>query len=590
MQYKNICEGRFLQRPNRFIAYVELDGQETRVHVKNTCRCRELLTEGAKVYLTKSENQSRATAYDLVAVEKGDILINMDSQAPNQAVYEWLLAGGLFPEPTLVRPETFFLDSRFDFYVEAGEKKAFVEVKGVTLEQDGVVRFPDAPSERAVKHVEELVTAGQAGYQVYILFVVQMKGVKYFLPNEQMHMKFAHALRQAVQHGVQILCYDCAVKPDGMTLGDPVPVYLSEGEARLAKIAEPLLLWFSENKRDLPWRKDRNPYHVWVSEIMLQQTRVEAVKPYYRRFMDRLPDIHALARAPEETLLKLWEGLGYYNRVRNMQKAALQVEAEYGGEMPATYEELLKLTGIGSYTAGAIASIAFGRPEAAVDGNVLRVLSRLRMDSRLVNDGKVKAQVEEEVRRIMPVQAPGEFNQALMELGAMVCLPNGAPLCENCPLAGLCLAHETGVETDYPKKEEKKPRSIEKMTVLVIRDEDRVAVHKRPEEGLLAGLYEFPSILGHHTAEEVIAFLEGNGIKTIHIRPIESAKHIFSHREWHMIGYAVRVDELAPGDRRGSTGDWIYIHPEETREKYPIPSAFRAYTKYLKMKLGKDLF
>ena len=589
MKYCNICEGRFLQRPNRFIAYVELDGQETRVHVKNTGRCRELLTERAKVYLEKSDNPDRSTAYDLVAVEKGDLLINMDSQAPNQAVYEWLLAGGLFSAPTLVRPETVYGGSRFDFYVEAGEEKAFVEVKGVTLEKDGVVSFPDAPSERAVKHVEELVEAGRAGYQVYVLFVVQMKGVKYFLPNERMHPEFARALREAAEQGVRILCYDCQVRPDEMRLDAPVTVYLSEDEARLAGIVEPLLSWFAENKRDLPWRENRDPYRIWVSEIMLQQTRVEAVKPYFKRFMDRLPDLHALAHAPEETLLKLWEGLGYYNRVRNLQKAALQVEADYGGQMPASYEELLKLTGIGSYTAGAIASIAFGLPYPAVDGNVLRVLSRLRMDSRLINDGKVKAQVEEELRAVMPVHAPGEFNQALMEIGATVCVPNGAPLCEICPLARQCLAHQNGVESDYPKKEVKKPRVIEEMTVLVIRDENKVAVHKRPKEGLLAGLYEFPSIPGHRTPEEVISFLEENGIKTLRIRPMEAAKHIFTHKEWHMIGYAVQVDELAPGDRTGSTGDWIYIDPAQTRDNYPIPSAFRTYTKYLKMKLGKEL-
>lgn len=590
MKYSNICEGRFLERPNRFIAYVEIEGRRTKVHVKNTGRCRELLTEGTRVYLEKSDNPNRSTAYDLVAVEKGELLINMDSQAPNLAVYEWLLAGGLLPDPTLVRPETTFGSSRFDFYLEAGEVKAFVEVKGVTLENDGIVRFPDAPSERAVKHVEELIAAGQAGYQVYVLFVVQMKGVKYFLPNEKMQPEFACALSEAARQGVHVLCYDCIVEPDEMRLDAPVKVYLTEEEARLSRIAEPLLSWFSEHKRELPWRENRDPYRIWVSEIMLQQTRVEAVKPYFRRFMDRLPDLHALAHAPEETLLKLWEGLGYYNRVRNLQKAALQVEEDYGGRMPASYEELLKLTGIGSYTAGAIASIAFGLPYPAVDGNVLRVLSRLRRDNRLINDTKVKALVERELRAVMPADAPGDFNQALMEIGATVCVPNGAPLCENCPLAELCLAHQEGVETEYPKKEGKKPRTIEEMTVLVIRDENTVAVRRRKEVGLLAGLYEFPSLEGHRTAEEVVAFLAENGIRTLRVRPMEPAKHIFTHKEWHMIGYAVQVDELAEGERTGSNGDWIYIDPAETRENYPIPSAFRAYTKYLKMKLGKELF
>lgn len=358
----------------------------------------------------------------------------------------------------------------------------------------------------------------------------------------------------------------------------------------MAAIALPLLDWYYKNRRILPWREMPTPYRVWVSEIMLQQTRVEAVKPYFERFMKALPDIHALAGAREETLLKLWEGLGYYNRVRNLQKAALQMEEFHGGQMPGQYEELLKLQGIGSYTAGAIASIAFGQCVPAVDGNVLRVLSRIRMDDRCITDAKVKAAVERELTEAMPREAPGDFNQAMMELGACVCVPNGAPHCLDCPLKEICLAHESGRETDYPKKENKKPRRIEDKTILVIRDDNKIALRKRPSKGLLAGMYEFPSLAGHCTAEDVLRYLANNGLKAIRITPLPEAKHIFSHIEWHMNGFEVRVDELEPKPREKELADWIYIDPRETRDRYPIPSAFEAYSRQLQMARGKDVF
>ena len=353
-------------------------------------------------------------------------------------------------------------------------------------------------------------------------------------------------------------------------------------------IPKPLLKWYDKNKRVLPWREDATPYRVWVSEIMLQQTRVEAVKPYFERFMAALPDIGALAKAPEDKLLKLWEGLGYYNRVRNLQKAAMQVMEEYGGVMPAEYEELLKLAGIGSYTAGAISSIAYGRHVPAVDGNVLRVLARLREDERLITDGKVKKAVEEELGAVMPKDRPGDFNQALMELGACICIPNGAPLCQSCPLSRICRAHVHGTETEFPKKEGKKPRRVEEKTVLVIRDENRAALHKRSEKGLLAGMYEFPMLEGYRTVDEVAAYLAENGIRALRIQALEDAKHIFTHREWHMRGYMVRADELEHGTPGKDSRNWLFAEPAETEEKYPVPSAFSAYTKYLKIRLGKD--
>ena len=248
----------------------------------------------------------------------------------------------------------------------------------------------------------------------------------------------------------------------------------------------------------------------------------------------------------------------------------------------------MALAGIGSYTAGAVASIAFGRVEPAVDGNVLRVLARYRRDGRMISEAAVKAAVEKELREIMPEDRPGDFNQAMMELGACVCIPNGAPLCGQCPLERLCMAHRDGAEGEYPKKQAKKPRVVEEKTVLVIRDENTAVVHRRAGRGLLAGMYEFPTMEGYHTAEEVVAYLAENGLKALRIQPLEDAKHIFTHREWHMKGYMVRVDELENRANTGKAGDWIYIEPEETRERIPIPSAFGAYTKYLGIDSGRN--
>lgn len=602
MKYERIISGRFLERPNRFIAYIDVDGRREKVHVKNTGRCRELLQPNAQVYLEQSDNPERSTAFDLVAVKKGDRIINMDSQAPNKAVGEWLETGAYFKNIISIRPETVYGNSRFDFYVETETEKIFIEVKGVTLEKNNIVSFPDAPSDRAVKHVQELIAAKQEGYRVFVLFVIQMEGTRYLVPNYDTHREFGEALSKAAEAGVEVMAWDCVVTPDSMTLKQQVPVVLREDGGVLYEMVEPLLKWYDDGHRKLPWREIPTPYRVWVSEIMLQQTRVEAVKPYFERFMNALPDIKALAEADEETLLKLWEGLGYYNRVRNLQKAAIQIQEHYGGSMPSDYDELLKLAGIGSYTAGAISSIAFGVRRPAVDGNVLRVVSRLRMDASLISDAKVKAKVEADLLEVMPETRPGDFNQAMMEIGACVCIPNGAPLCEACPLNKLCLAHGEGCEADYPKKEKKNPRTIEKKTVLILRDENKTVIHKRDNKGLLAGLYEFPMMEGHQSAKAVIQYLEKCGIKTLHIRKLEPAKHIFSHKEWHMVGYMVRVDELEPKKVQESevmentdvhfTGadGWIYIEPEETKEKYPIPSAFATYTKYLSIKLGNHRF
>lgn len=597
MRYENIVQGKFIKRPNRFIAHVEIEGKEEIVHVKNTGRCKELLVPGAVVYLQKSDNPSRSTAYDLIAVQKGERLINMDSQIPNRVVEEWLRKEAFFHDLIFVRPETKYGNSRFDLYVETKEEKIFIEVKGVTLEEGGVVRFPDAPSERALKHIEELIKAKQEGYRALLFFVIQMKGVKFFTPNVDTQSEFGEGLKQAVEAGVEIYAYDCKVMPDSIELQDLVPVAVSSENLKefFRKdnglfISNPLLKWYDKAKRSLPWREDPTPYHVWVSEIMLQQTRVEAVKPYYRRFIEALPDVKSLAEAEGEKLLKLWEGLGYYSRVRNMQQAAIQVMEQYGGVIPGEYEELLKLKGIGSYTAGAIASIAYGQKVPAVDGNVLRVLSRYHMDESPINDAKVKSRVEQELIEVMSEERPGDFNQAMMELGAMVCIPNGKPLCESCPLQEHCMAHREQCEQRYPTKAERKKRTIEYRTVLIIKDAEKAAITKRPSKGLLAGMYEFPCMEGQFTGEQVLEYLHSQGLQPLHIKELGPAKHVFSHKEWHMQGYAIRVDELAPKTDTAESKEWIFVEPFETEERFPIPSAFAAYVPYLNIRLGKDRF
>lgn len=356
----------------------------------------------------------------------------------------------------------------------------------------------------------------------------------------------------------------------------------------LEEIAEPLLAWYDKDHRKLPWRENKDPYRIWVSEIMLQQTRVEAVKPYFARFMERFPTIEALSNAEDDVLLKCWEGLGYYSRARNLKKAAIMIMEEYGGQMPDTWNELQKLPGIGSYTAGAIASIAFNRLVPAVDGNVLRIISRLRMDGEFITLAAVKKRVETELMEVMPKRA-GDFNQALMELGAVVCIPNGEPKCDICPWGKICLAKKHGCMAEYPKKEPKKKRKIEYKTVLVLKHGENVAIHKRPDKGLLAGLYELPMLEGHLQERDVIDMLQDKGLYPIRIEKLPSAVHIFSHKEWHMNAYAVRIDELL-NENGGQEEGYRFVHPKETEAEYPIPSAFAAFAEYLNIKLGNDKF
>lgn len=350
----------------------------------------------------------------------------------------------------------------------------------------------------------------------------------------------------------------------------------------LRLIVGPLLTWYGQNARILPWREDAQAYRVWVSEIMLQQTRVEAVKPYYERFLSALPDIRALAEAKEDALLKLWEGLGYYNRVRNMQKTAIMVMEKYNGILPEDYTELLSLPGIGSYTAGAVASIAYGIPVPAVDGNVLRVISRVLANEEDILKQSVKRNYENWLSEVMPAEFPGEFNQSLMELGATICIPNGEARCEKCPLTQLCEARKRNIVLQLPKKTLKKKRRVEKMTVLVIQDGEKIAIRKRKKQGLLAGLYEFPNMEGILTEEEAVRWAENNGFLVLRIQKLPPAKHIFSHVEWRMKGYVLHVSELEKKDQK----DVLFVDIKNTEKEYPIPTAFVAYTDYLNIALG----
>ncbi len=330
---------------------------------------------------------------------------------------------------------------------------------------------------------------------------------------------------------------------------------------RLKQLPIPLLEWYRDHARVLPWREDPTPYHVWVSEIMLQQTRVAAVLGYYARFMEEVPDVAALAALPEERLMKLWQGLGYYNRARNLQAAARQIMEKHGGVFPTDYDSVRALKGVGDYTAGAICSIAFGQPVPAVDGNVLRVVARITGDDGDITTGEMKKRVTESLREIIPVQAAGEFTQAMMELGATVCLPNGAPLCDRCPAKEFCAALQTGMIDRLPVKAPKKGRKIEERTVWLLFYEGQVALRKRPEKGLLAGLWEYPN-------EQDETMPDGWGIAPISDEFGCTAKHIFSHIEWHM---TVRVAEV---DRDTLPEGWVWANRSELNHRYALPSAF----------------
>lgn len=356
----------------------------------------------------------------------------------------------------------------------------------------------------------------------------------------------------------------------------------------LAAINQPLLQWYRQQARILPWRESPTPYRVWISEIMLQQTRVEAVKPFFERFLQALPDIAALAEVEENVLLKLWEGLGYYNRARNLQKAARLLRQEYAGQLPEEFDLLLKLPGIGRYTAGAISSIAYGKRCPAVDGNVLRVVTRLIACPLDILKDSTKHCIENALQESMPPAIDSrDFNQALMELGAMVCLPKN-PHCGQCPLQNLCLAFSERCIEAFPVKKPAKARRIEKKTILLLKCKDSIALHQRPATGLLASLWELPNLSGHIQKDELQCLLANHGWRQAGIHALPACRHVFSHIEWQMIGWEI---ECVPGNTiqeenipyaaaKETQLPWSqlrFVTLKEACNQYSIPTAFQYY-------------
>ena len=329
-----------------------------------------------------------------------------------------------------------------------------------------------------------------------------------------------------------------------------------------------LLPWYLEHKRDLPWRKDREPYHIWISEIMLQQTRVEAVKGYYERFLNVLPTVEALANCDDDLLHKLWESLGYYSRVRNLKKAAIVILERHGGRFPDTQEEILKLPGIGAYTAGAICSIAYNLPTPAVDGNVLRVFSRLTNNPSPIDLPETKKAVTSALAEIYPEEA-GDFTQALMELGATVCGPNRAPDCENCPCKKICLAFRENTADRLPVKSPKKEKRQEDRTVFILRCDGRYALEKRSGKGLLAGLWQFPNVVGHLDTHQALETLQCFGLQPREILREVERKHIFTHIQWNMKGIYLEVAE--------PSGNFCWFTRAEINTQAALPTAFRQF-------------
>lgn len=340
-------------------------------------------------------------------------------------------------------------------------------------------------------------------------------------------------------------------------------------ETRFSALPELLLPWYARHARDLPWRRDREPYHIWLSEIMLQQTRVEAVKGYYARFLAALPDIQALAEADGELVNKLWEGLGYYSRARNLHRAAKEIVSRYQGVFPADYEAIRALPGIGDYTAGAIGSIAFDLPTPAVDGNVLRVTSRITASRACVDDVQVKREIRDALAAIYPAGQCGQFTQSLMELGATVCIPNGVPDCANCPVREICSANAQSIQTLLPVRAAKRQRKQEIKTVLIFDCDGSIALQKRPEQGLLAGLWQLPEAEGRLQPDQAVALAESWGVKPRDMLKQVEKNHIFTHIEWKMTGFYFRCAAMPE--------QFIWAAPEDLDRMYSVPTAYRQF-------------
>lgn len=329
-----------------------------------------------------------------------------------------------------------------------------------------------------------------------------------------------------------------------------------------------LLPWYRQNARALPWRQDTEPYHIWISEIMLQQTRVEAVRTYYLRFIEQLPDIHALADVSEDQLFKLWEGLGYYNRARNLQKAARVIETEYNGHFPTRYEDIRALPGIGPYTAGAIASICFNQPYAAVDGNVLRIITRMTENKAPIDLIQTKNDIAARLEKVYPKNECGQFTQALMELGATVCTPKFTK-CNECPANNFCRAYAGGTVSNYPVKQPKKDKRLEERTVFLLQCSDKYALARRTETGLLSGLWQLPNLPEKMTVQQALQAAEAFGVRPAELYRQMQRVHVFTHIKWQMTCYHILCTE--------KTADFVWANAQEIQTKYALPTAFRMF-------------
>ncbi len=338
----------------------------------------------------------------------------------------------------------------------------------------------------------------------------------------------------------------------------------------MKELVNRIIKWYQKNQRMLPWREDKDPYHVWISEIMLQQTRIEAVLSYYKRFMKEIPTIYDLASIDDEKLMKLWEGLGYYNRARNLKKAALFIVDNYHGQFPSTYEEILLLPGIGEYTASAISSICFSLPEVTVDGNVLRVYTRLFEDSCNIDKEKEKGRIRQKLMEIVPKNS-GDFNQGLMELGETICVPNGIPKCDCCPLKEFCLSRRHQTSLQYPVRSQKKEKKLEHFTVFLFEIHHKIFIEKRMEEGLLKGLWQFPNFNQKMTKEDVIEYCKYKNIPFKSIEKGISYTHVFTHKKWMMDSYIIEIKE----EKNDFLG--VFVTEEDFKQNYSFPGAFQPF-------------
>ena len=351
---------------------------------------------------------------------------------------------------------------------------------------------------------------------------------------------------------------------------------------------ERLVSWYRKNKRSFPWRDTKDPYHVWISEIMLQQTRTEAVISYFERFLKQVPDIKALSLIKDDDLNRLWEGLGYYSRARNLKKCAIKLMEDHNGKLPEDHEALLKLPGIGPYTAGAIMAIGFGRPYPAIDGNVLRVLARYFAIADDIRQDATKKLITKSVedyyrKEDQDREFVKDLTQAFMDLGAVVCIPNGAPRCDECPLKDHCEACKKKLIDKIPYRSPLKQRKIIDRTLFIIRNGDRFLLRKREEKGLLAGLYEFIGVDEKLNAKKTKEYLTEKGYDVLHLKKLPDSKHVFSHIEWHMDAYEVKI------------GNWdiplkeneILVNKAEL-QKLAIPSAFKTYIEYYALRESED--